>query len=260
MTKHVIPDAIPYIDAARAHANMLEVAIHNGPWDITPGPAIAAVSELESGDDPFGVGDSPDGAIGPMQVTPSGWEAGEWNKVSQPNERVFGASDLRDYQRNYDVGAFGLQRRRDVNAEQGFGGDWFLAATSYFGCDPLPGGQPDPNCGDVYSNAAGYYNHLTAYVDTTFGPEVTEALQRGELDEGEGKSPYDDAWKNAGGTHTHEQPAGECGVGDIPCWVRKASDAAVANLFGSIGGVAPRIGIAILGLGIGLIGVKVLSS
>jgi hypothetical protein len=258
LTKHVVPDAIPYIDRARAEANILEVGLRHTPWSFVPGPIAAAVSELESGDDPFGVGDSPDGAVGPMQVTPAGWEAGEWNAANPPFT-VGSAADLRDIQHNYDVGVFGLSRRYDRLVDQGFGHDWFLAATTYFGCDPLPSGEPDPNCGDVYSNAAGYYNHLTQYTDTMFGHDVTDALQHGVLDEGTGQSVYDTAWAQTGGGYAHA-PSTDCGYTDIACWVGKLPGLVVGQLFGSIGAILPRIGIAVLGLGIGIIGIKALLS
>lgn len=256
MPKTVYPDAIPYIRQAGKNLRSWEIAYHGNPLSIPthmvgqpPEEIVGAVAYVESGDDPFGVPDSPDGAVGPMQLTINGREVGAWNNYDwlnatrQPKMTI---DRLRDVQTNFDVGTFGLefdreelQNKSDVaeSAKQ----DWFASALYYFGCTPLPDGSPDPNCGDIYNNAVRYQHKMEQYVTDHYGVSGVANVKAG------------------GGTGT-ATGTDSCSLTDVGCWAIKIADATIGTILGPVEKALPRIGLAVLGLGITVIGFKGLAS
>jgi hypothetical protein len=204
-----------------------------------------SVVNLESGGDPDGVGVSPDNARGMFQVVPGGQEASWWEEYTGNvvnNEYL----DITD--NNMAVGIAGLGLRMDQVSANGHP-DWFTAGVAYFGCQPLSDGSPDPNCGDIYSNGAQYQATLERYVQEQFGPDTVASLHAGKW-AGIKNDDFTDALVD--------------GVTGIPGKVGGAVVDPVVNgvlsalndVYEKILGAVPRIGIALAGVGLLLLGVK----
>lgn len=198
---------------------------------IVPEPIAEAVMSIESKGNPD-IDDSPDNAIGLMQVTPTGQEASWYTEIT--GETVT-EDKLRNRDFNFDVALLGLGKRMEqVCAISPITCSWYYAAAAYFGKIPNSDGTFPP--GSDYFGTTGkmYYEYTREYVYESFGEKIGKFLDDGFwAQHGEGGFTLPD-WEDVKGAVTSV-----------------AQDTAreiIGYLYGSIDQYLPRIALIVGGV------------
>lgn len=207
---------------------------------IVPEPIVEAVFDLESGGGNIAVEDSPSGAIGPMQIMPSGQEAYWWADLtgdSVPLDR----EDLKHPETAFRIATVGLGKRYEqiTDIVPGAENDWYAAGAAYFGCIVRSDGTFSPACSDpLGTTGSGYYDTIKEYVHEHYDQNVIDFMDQG-------------LWGQSGGGGFGLPDWGDVLPDidvDVPGVISDVARDVINGVFSFLGNYVPRFGIAVLGL------------